>query len=171
MIRKSRILALSVATAGVIGFGAPMASAATTSGLGDNGGLSQDQVLPMQSSNDPSSAFGGDQSGAFGGDPSSALGGDPTAAFDPSSGYTASDPSYGQDNGSWGGSWGNKHQKQEKQIQGIQICNNKIIVINVSENKKHDDSSDPGWSSDPSRESGKNITFKNSCEQDNDWQR
>ena len=169
MIRKSRILALSVATAGVIGFGAPMASAATTPGLGDNGGLSQDQ---FSSNNDPSSAFGGDPAAAFGGSQAGAL--DPSSlgstASDPSQ---QSDPSYGQDNGAWGGGWGNKHQKQEKQIQGIQICNNKIIVINVfGEQKKNDDSSDPGWSSDPGRESGKNMfTFKNTCKQDNDWQR
>jgi hypothetical protein len=38
MLRKSHTLALAVATAGVIGFGAPMASAATTSaGPGNNG--------------------------------------------------------------------------------------------------------------------------------------
>jgi hypothetical protein len=37
MFKKSRTLAVAVATAGVIGFGAPMASAATTS-VGDNGG-------------------------------------------------------------------------------------------------------------------------------------
>jgi hypothetical protein len=52
MLGKSRTLALALATAGAIGFGAPMASAATTSiGAGDNGGWSgigHIQVPPIQ---------------------------------------------------------------------------------------------------------------------------
>src|ERR1700691_3577367 len=50
MLVKSRALAAAVAVAGLIGFGAPMASAAVVSGPGDNGGLvnvSHNQV-PIQ---------------------------------------------------------------------------------------------------------------------------
>jgi hypothetical protein len=55
MIVKSRALAVAVAAAGLIGFGAPMANAAVVSGPGDNGGLvnlSHNQVPIQGCSND-----------------------------------------------------------------------------------------------------------------------
>lgn len=55
MFVKSRALAVAVAAVGVIGFGAPMASAATAYGPGDNGGLinlSHNQVPIQGCSND-----------------------------------------------------------------------------------------------------------------------
>jgi len=64
MFGKSRSFALAVATVGLIGFGAPMASAATAAGgPGDNGGLinvSHDQVPVQVCGNDiPVNVIGG----------------------------------------------------------------------------------------------------------------
>lgn len=64
MIVKSRAIAVAVAAAGVVGFGAPVANAATTAfGPGDNGGLvnvSHDQVPVQVCGNDvPVNVLGG----------------------------------------------------------------------------------------------------------------
>jgi hypothetical protein len=121
MFKKSRALAVAVATAGVLGFGAPMASAATTYfGPGDNGGLSQDQALPTQ------------------------LGG----SSDPTAGSWAGD----------NGGWGNKHHKQQKEVQGVQVCNI-FFIIKVNKHHKWDDpTSDPSLTSDPSYASDPSLS-------------
>jgi|HubBroStandDraft_3_1064219.scaffolds.fasta_scaffold07101_1 hypothetical protein len=55
MFVKSRAVAIAIAAAGLVGFAAPMASAATVSGPGDNGGLlnvSHNQVPVQACGND-----------------------------------------------------------------------------------------------------------------------
>jgi hypothetical protein len=171
MFVKSRTLALALATAGVMGFGAPMASACTTSGgPGDNGGLlsnnlNNDQVLPFQicNNNIPTDLLGGQASSDLGRcDLSNGQGNRPWLG-DPGS-QMADPPAYG--NGDWpgdNGGWsGNNHRPKVVVVVPIQICG---IQVNVIKQQKQQRPDEPWGSNDGS---GRNtITQKNNCKQFN----